>query len=340
MSGLHDPAAAFRYASLLGVRVAAIGGFVPELVVTNAELAARYGFDADWILTRTGIRERRLAPPDMATSDLAVRAAEQCLERAAVAAEDIELLIVGTFTSDMSIPSTACLVQHRLGVRAGALDVGAACSGFMYALVTGMQFVKTGNCKSVLVVGADCNSRVINPADIRTYPLFGDGAGAVLLVPGAGEQGLASYCLGSDGGGGELLKRPAGGSRRPLTAEALAAGEHYMHMDGRAVFKWAVRIVEDSVRGVLDHARVSIDDVKWFVLHQANLRILHAAAANLGMAPEKLVVQLDRYGNTSGGSIPLAWEELFVQGKLSRGDLVLLCGFGAGLTWGTGLYRW
>jgi 3-oxoacyl-[acyl-carrier-protein] synthase-3 len=325
--------------TLTGVQVLGIGAYVPPQVVRNDDLAS-LGCDADWIEQRTGIRERRQAAPEQATSDLACEAALKCLEQAELTPKDIDLIILATMTPDSPIPSTACQLQRRLGCHAPAFDVSAACAGFMYALSTGMQYVKTGNAQHVLVVGSDVMTRAVNPADKKTFPLFGDGAGAVLLGAGNPDQGLLAYTLGADGSGADLLQIPGGGSREPLTAAGVASGRHYMSMDGRAVFKWAVRMVADSCREVLGHAGLTTGDVTWLVLHQANKRILEAAAADLGMPIERVIVNLDRYGNTSAGSIPLVLNELNQQGQLHRGDRILLSGFGAGLAWGTGLFAW
>ena len=325
---------------LTGVQIVATGSYVPDCVVTNEDLHARFGFDPAWIVQRTGIRERRHAPPEMATSDLAVRAARQCMERAGAAAADIDLVLVGTFTPDMSFPATACLVQDQLGIRAPAVDMQAACAGFMYALVTGAQFVATGNSKLALIIGADCNSRILNPKDQRTYPLFGDGAGAVLLATGTPEQGLVSYTLGSDGSGGNLLCRRMGGSRMPISTDFLDEGAQYLQMDGQAVFKWAVRLLDESTSAVLDEAKLTAGDIDLAVLHQANVRIIYAATDVLGIDRKKVFLNLDRYGNTSAGSVPLALDEAHQQGRVHRGDRILLSGFGAGLTWGTAVLRW
>jgi 3-oxoacyl-[acyl-carrier-protein] synthase-3 len=324
----------------MGVEVLATGSFAPEQVITNEDLQRSHGFDPEWVVQRTGIRERRHAPPEMATSDLAVGAARNVMTKAGVKPEDIDLLLVGTFTPDMSCPSTACMVQNRLGITAPAVDLQAACAGFMYALVTGMQYVATGSSELALVIGADCNSRILNPKDQRTYPLFGDGAGAVLLKRGTSEQGLQAYMLGADGSGAPLLERPMGGTRKPYTCIPSDADLQYLHMDGRAVFKWAIHVVNDSTTSVLQHAGLSVNQLDLVVLHQANIRIINAAAEALAIAPEKLMINLDRYGNTSGGSIPLALDEAVTAGRVRRGDRVLLCGFGAGLAWGTAVLRW
>lgn len=326
--------------TLTGVQFLGTGSYVPENVVTNEDLQRRLGFDPDWIVQRTGIRERRFAAPDQATSDLAYEAARRCLDNAGVSPSEVDLVIVGTFTPDMPCPSTACLLQHRLGIRAPAMDIQAACAGFMYALVTGMQFVATGNNSRVLVVGADCNSRIVNPRDVRTYPLFGDAAGAVLLGPGSTEQGLVSYTLGSDGGGADLLVRKLGGSRLPLAGALLDEDLHYLQMDGKAVFKWAVRLVADTINDVLRQGRLNTSDIRLFVAHQANVRIISAAAEALGFSADQVFVNLDRYGNTSAASIPLALDEASAAGRFRRGDHLLLCGFGAGLAWGTALLRY
>ena len=342
---VRAPAAAGRRVSLrtrtlMGVQVLSCGSYLPELVVTNEELATRFGFDADWITQRSGILARRLALPEQATSDLCVEAARKAIRNAKINPQEIDLLVVGTFTPDHGIPSTACLVQERLDLDCGAMDVQAACAGFMYALATAAQFVATGNSKLALVIGGDCNSRVTNPLDQRTAPLFGDGAGAVLLAAGDQQQGLLCYQLGANGSGGPMLDRKSGGSRRPPNVADIEQGLHYLQMDGRNVFKWAVNTVTSTIRLVLEKSGLGVDDVDLFVLHQANLRIINAAAESLGIPPEKLFVNLQKYGNTSGGSIPIALDEACEMGRIRRGSTVLMSGFGAGLTWGTGLFRW
>jgi 3-oxoacyl-[acyl-carrier-protein] synthase-3 len=324
--------------TLLGVQVLGVGSYAPPNVVANEQLAQQ-GFDAEWIEQRTGIHERRIAPPDMATSDMAIFAARRCLQVANVAPSEVDLLIVATFTGDVSVPATACLVQHRLGVQAPAFDLNNGCAGFMFALVTGMQFVASGCSRRVLVIGADTTSRVADPNDIKTFPLFGDGAGAVLLGPGSAKQGLMSYVLGSDGSGAELLTRPFGGSRGVITPDCVTRGDHYLKMDGRAVFKWAVRIVEDTSRDVLRHAELSVKDLDLVLWHQANTRIMDSAAAALGIERGKLFINLDRYGNTSAASIPLALDEALQAGLIGTGSRLLLSGYGAGLAWGTAVLQ-
>ena len=324
---------------LMGVRMAGTGSYVPDAVVSNDHLHERLGFDSDWIVKRTGILERRHALPHQATSDLAVEASLRAMASANVEAKDIDLLVLGTFTPDMSFPSTACLVQDRLGIVAPGIEVEAACAGFMHALVTAAAYMVAGVSETALVIGADCNSRILNPDDIKTYPLFGDGAGAVVLTQGSKEQGLVSYSMGSDGQGGEMLCRPSGGSRNPPTQEHLDQGLQYMFMDGRAVFKWAVAILCDTIQDVLKDAGLTTDDVDLYIPHQANIRIINAACDVLRIPRQKVFNNLEKYGNTSAGSIPLALDEAMAEGRLKPGQLALLSGFGAGLTWGTSLIR-
>jgi 3-oxoacyl-[acyl-carrier-protein] synthase-3 len=329
-----------RTMKLTGFRVLGTGSYVPDPIVTNADLEERLGFDGQWIVQRTGIKERRHAPAHMATSDLCYEAVLRAIDNAAIDPSDIDMVVVGTFTPDLAFPSVACMLQNRLGLLCGAFDVQAACAGFMYALSIGAQFVKTGNAKCCLVVGGDANSRIVNPSDIKTYPLFGDGAGAVLLGPGTESEGFLSYQLGSDGAGGDLLCRPACGSRMPPTHESLDADLHYMRMDGRAVFKWAVNTVTDSLTEVLRHADVTVDDISLFIPHQANIRIINAVSDVLGFPRDRMYNNLDRYGNTSAGSIPIALDEAIAAGRVKRGDKVLVSGFGAGLTWGSAILGW
>ena len=236
MSEERAPSPRPKCRSLMGVQIISTGSYVPDQVITNAALEEQFGCDADWIVKRTGILERRHAWPYQATSDLAFEAGNRCLKKANIKPKDVDLLVLGTFTPDMSFPSTACLLQDRLGLNCAAIEIEAACAGFMYALITGAAYVASGVSDNALIIGADCNSRVLNPKDIKTFPLFGDGAGAVLLTKGSTNQGIISFSMGADGGGGDLLSRPACGSRMVPTPENIAQGLHYMHMDGRAVF--------------------------------------------------------------------------------------------------------
>jgi 3-oxoacyl-[acyl-carrier-protein] synthase-3 len=329
-----------RTRSLLGVQVLATGSSVPDRVVTNWDLQERHGFDPEWIRQRTGILERRHLPDELATSDMCVTAATRAIRAAKVDPQQIDLLVVGTTTPDYQMPSTACLVQERLGLDAPAFDVSAACAGFMFGLVTAAQYVATGNSNLALVIGADAISRIIDPNDQRTYPLFGDGAGAALVARGGSHQGLICYQMGADGSGAEQLVIPQGGSKRRVTPESIHDRDDYVRMDGRSVFKWAVRMLTDTIELVLEKSGMTPHDVSLYVLHQANIRIIDSAMEQLGVPREKVFVNLDRYGNTSAGSIPIVLDEALQAGLIKRGDTLLMGGFGAGLTWGTGLMRW
>jgi len=339
MSVECKPSSGHKLRTLMGVQVAAAGSFVPDDVVTNADLA-RLGCDAEWIVQRTGIRQRRHAPEDMATSDMAVEAGRRCLERSGVDPAEVDMLLLATLSPDHLMPASACSVQHRLDLDCPAVDMMAACAGFLYAMVTGMQFVATGCSRYVLVIGADCNTRIVDPADKKTWPLFGDGAGAVLLGPGSAEQGMLSFTLGSDGGGHDLLYRPMGGSRHPFSRNGLPADASFMRMNGRPVFKWAVRLIEETSQAVLGHADLASSDVDLWVLHQANTRIIDAAVEALEIDPAKVVIHMDRYGNTSAASVPIALDESLQAGRIQQGTTILMSGFGAGLSWGTAIFRW
>jgi len=334
------PLARPRCRRLTGVRIVGTGSYVPDAVITNDHLHKRFGFDSEWIVKRTGILERRHALPHQATSDLCAEAARRCISQAGVNPADIDLLLLATFTPDMAFPSTACLVQDQLQLNCPAFDMQAACAGFMYALITGVAYVASGASDLALIVGGDCNSRILNPNDIKTYPLFGDGAGAVLLTRGRPDQGLVSYSMGADGAGGDLLSRPACGSRLPPTPELLSKGLHYMHMDGRAVFRWAVAILCDTIQDVLKDSKLSASAVNLYIPHQANIRIINAAIDVLRIPRNKVFNNLDRYGNTSAGSVPLALDEAVQEGRVRPDNLLLLSGFGAGLAWGTAIWRW
>lgn len=343
-----------RMGSVPGVRILGTGGFVPDNLVTNEDLVA-LGCDSEWIVRRTGIKERRHATDDQATSDLCYEAAIRCLDNASVSVDEIDMILVATVTPDHFTPSTACLLQQRLGAFASALDVSAACAGFMYAFTTAAQFIASGNAKRVLVVGGDVMTPIINPNDKKTYPLFGDGAGAVVIGPDEGRDGndqatggdqaidarsgILSYQLGSEGGN-DMLCVPAGGTRLALTEETRRQGLHYFRMDGRNVFKWAVRVFDDSAKEVLRAAQITPEELALVVMHQANQRIIDSAVSDLGVSADKVFVNLDRYGNTSAASIPLALDEALKQGKLQRGDYALLSGFGSGLAWGTAVIRY
>ena len=298
-----------RIGRLMGVQVIALGSYVPEQRVRNEDLAA-LGYDADWILQRTGITERRHAAPGVSTGDLATEAARRCIAAGDIRPEQIDLVLLGTFTPDMLVPATANIVQDRLGLCAPAFDVQAACASFAFALITGMQYVASGCSQRALVIGADCNSRIVNPADKQTYPLFGDAAGAVVLAPGSADQGILAYAVGSDGSGAELDLPSAPAAHANRSPPHNPSG-HFLRMDGRPVFKWAIRTLKETIGEVLDAAGMGLDDIDLVVFHQANMRIINAAVEELGMPPGKVFNNLDRYGNTSSASIPLALDEAY-----------------------------
>ncbi len=326
--------------SLMGVRILATGSYVPDGVVTNEHLKHRLGCKPEVLFRMTGIRERRHALPHQATSDLCCEAALRCLEQGGVRRGDVDLLLVATSTGDVKAPATACLVQDRLGLRCPAVDMGASCAGFLYALVSACSWVAAGTSDLALVVGGETLSRYLDPHDATTYPLFGDGAGAVLVTRGSPQQGLVSYSLGSDGSGAGLLGIRGCGSRQPLTADLLAAGHQYIHMDGRGVFSWAVGILCDTTQDVLKAAGLDPGDVDLYIPHQANIRIINAALDVLGIPRGLVYTNLEHYGNTSAGSVPLALDEALAEDRIRPGDRVMLAGFGAGLVWGTALWQW
>lgn len=324
----------------VSVSITGLGCHVPERVVTNDELAALVDTSDEWIRTRTGIRERRFAGPEEALSDLALPAAQEALAKAGVTAREIDLLIVATVTPDMQFPSTAAILADLLGSsEAAAYDLSAGCTGFMYALVQAFGMLGAGVGERALVIGADVLSKVMNLADRSTCVLFGDGAGAAVLER-VDAAGFLGFELGADGSGGPDLLLPAGGSRMPATAETVARGDHYIQMNGRQVFKFATRVLVSSAQRVLAECGLSAADVDVYVPHQANVRIIDHAVAKLGIPEDRVVVNVDRYGNTSSASIPLALAEAAQQGRVHEGDTVLMTGMGAGLTWGSAVMRW
>lgn len=321
--------------------IVGVGVGIPETVLTNHDLEQRIDTSDEWIVTRTGIRERRIAPAHVATSDLAAQAAEQALRNAGKSAQDVDLIVVATATPDMPWPSTACLVQAKIGAsRAVAFDLNAVCSGFVYALWIAAQAVETGAYRCVLVIGADILSRQVNWEDRSTCVLFGDGAGAVVLAPVQEPYGVLSGVLGADGTGAPLLNVPAGGTREPLSPDVIARKRHTIQMRGREVFKFAVTIMGEVAVQALEKAGISPEEVSLFIPHQANIRIIQAAAERLNLPMERVFVNVDRYGNTSAASIPIAIYEAWAQGRLKKGDLAVVVGFGAGLTWGACVIRW
>jgi 3-oxoacyl-[acyl-carrier-protein] synthase-3 len=318
------------------ISITGLGAYVPERVLTNDELSTIVDTSDEWIMTRTGIRERRIAAPEEALTDLALPAARTALAQARVDAKDVDLLVCATVTPDMMFPTSSALLADELGaLDAAAYDLLAGCTGFMYALAQAYGMMAAGLAERALVVGGDVLSRILDWTDRSTLVLFGDGAGAVVLerVP---RRGFLGFELGADGGGGIHLSLPGSGSRRIEDASA----NGFVHMNGREVFKFATRVLVSSAQAVLDRCGVSVDEVDVYVPHQANVRIMDHAAEKLGIPRDRMVVNVDRYGNTSSGSIPLALADAQREGRLKKGDLVLMTGMGAGLTWGSGLMEW
>ncbi|MGE5552375.1 MAG: beta-ketoacyl-ACP synthase III [Betaproteobacteria bacterium] len=325
------------------VGIVGTGIHVPDRVLSNHDLEKMVDTSDEWITTRTGIKERRIADEATATSDLAFGAARQALENAGIGAEELDLIIVATVTPDMLFPATACLVQARLGAtRAAAFDLSAGCSGFIYGLATGAGFIASGQYETVMVIGAETLSKITNWQDRSTCVLFGDGAGAAILRPVPEGYGFLSFVLGADGTGGEKLTLPGGGSRRPFRFDRAETdeGSQYIHMCGPDVFKFAVRVVPQATEEVLTTAGLTPDDLQLFIPHQANIRIIDAAAERLGITKDRVMVNVDRYGNTSAASIALALHEAVTARRLTHGGLAVLVGFGAGLTWAAGALRW
>jgi 3-oxoacyl-[acyl-carrier-protein] synthase-3 len=324
------------------VKIAAVGTYVPERIVTNDDLSLKLDTSDEWISTRSGIRERHIAGDSEAASDLGAIAATRALEAAGVSPTDLDLIIVASLSPDMLFPPTASFISGKIGADGTpAFDLSAACTGFIYALATGNAFVASGQAEKVLVVGAEAVSKMIDWTDRSTAVLFGDAAGAALLVPAAeGEEGIIGFDLGNDPSGTGELSLPAGGSRFPASAETVAGRQHFIKMNGREVFRFATRIITASAVQVLERHGRRVEDVDLFIPHQANIRIIDAAARKLGIAPEKVFSNLERYGNTSCASIPLCLDEAGREGRLKAGDLVLMVGFGAGLSWGSCLARW
>jgi 3-oxoacyl-[acyl-carrier-protein] synthase-3 len=322
-------------------RLAALGAYVPETVVTNADIARRVDTSDEWIVSRTGIRERRFAAPDQAASDLALIASERILAASGVAAAELDMVIVPTATPDHLFPSTAALVADRLGARnAAAYDLSAACSGFVYGLAQATGLIEAGICRTVLVVGAEVLSRITDHDDRATCILFADGAGGALVTRGDERTtGFLAFDLGADGSGGDQLIVPAGGGRQPVSGSP-AATDGCIKMDGPEVFRFATRVLVESAERLLDALEISIDDIDLAVAHQANSRIIDHAATRLGIPAERLFNNLDRYGNTSSASIPIALAEARDEGRLRPGDLLLLIGFGGGLTWASTVCRY
>ena len=328
--------------ALRRVKIAGLSTYVPPRLLTNADLERMVETSDEWILQRTGIRERHIVDEGMATSDMAKEAALGAIQQAGIGPEDVGFIVVGTTTPDMIFPSTACMLQDKIGAtRAWGFDLGAACSGFTYALTTGMQMVATGAHDHALVVGADVMSSIIDYTDRTTCVLFGDGAGAVVVSPAAdAEPSVIGFAHEIDGSGGPALCMPAGGSRMPASHETVDKRLHYVKQDGQAVFRFAVRKTEEICRRVLDRHGISAEEIDLFVSHQANRRIITAAAERLGLPESKVVINLERFGNTTAGTIPLALADAVKDKRLNKGDLVLLASVGAGFTVGSVLLRW
>ena len=319
-----------KRASIIGT-----GSYVPEKIVTNDDISKMVDTSDEWIRTRTGIRERRVSGPDEATSDLAYEAAKIALASAKMDPKDLQLIIVGTSSPDMLFPSTACIIQDRIGaVNAAAFDASAACTGFNYALATGAAFVESGAYDNVMVIGADTLTKYLDWTDRNTCVLFGDGAGAVILKAATDGSGVLASHLGAQGSGGKFLTMPGGGSRDP------EAKNRFIKMDGKEVFKFAVKALPHSVKDVLAKAKMDISDISLLIPHQANTRIIDFALKSLGLPKEKVYVNLDRYGNTSAASIPLALDEALKDKRIKKGDVIVMAGFGAGLTYGSNVIKW
>jgi 3-oxoacyl-[acyl-carrier-protein] synthase-3 len=324
-----------------GAAITGLATYVPERVLTNAELARTLDTSDDWIVTRTGIRERRIGAPGETTSTMGAEAVRRLMAAKRLGPEDVDLLIVATATPDMLFPATACLIQDRLGLsRVWGFDLSAACSGFLYALTAGAQFVASGSHRRVVVVGADLMSAIIDPLDRTTAVLFGDGAGAVLLEAAEPGFGILDFLHRADGSGQTDLMMPAGGSRRPASLESVAAREHYLKQNGRTVFKFAVSQMAESVERLLERNGLAAGDLAVVIPHQANQRILDATADRLGLPHDRMATVIARYGNTTAATLPLALEDVLRAGRLVRGDLAVFVAVGAGFTVGATLMRW
>lgn len=323
------------------VSVTGVGYYVPAKVLTNYDLEKMVETSDDWITSRTGIKERRIAAADEFTSDLAAKAALRAMKMAGISADQIDLIIVATITPDMPFPSTACLVQQKIGARrCAAFDIEAACSGFIYGLEIGQQFIMSRTYDTVLVVGAEKLSTIVDWKDRNTCVLFGDGAGAVVLQNRPNTHGLLTAVMGADGSKADLLSMPGGGSRCPATMDSVNARLHFLRMDGKETFKNAVQAMLTAAQEALRRCEIDISQIKCVIPHQANRRIIDAVGERLGVGPEQVYVNLDRYGNTSAASVAIALGEAVASGRINRGDLVLLVVFGAGLTWGAAVIEW
>jgi 3-oxoacyl-[acyl-carrier-protein] synthase-3 len=321
--------------------IAGVGSYVPAKTLTNADLEKMVETSDEWITTRTGIKARHIAAEDEFTSDLGAKAARRAMEKVGITADQLDLIIVATITPDMPFPSTACLIQQKLGAkRAAAFDLEAACSGFIYALEIGQQFIMSRTYDTVLVIGAEKLSSITDWTDRNTCVLFGDGAGAAILQSRPSSHGLLTAVMGADGEKADLLFMPAGGSRRPACVDSVNNRLHFLRMEGKETFKNAVQAMETAAREALKRCELDITQIKCIIPHQANLRIIDAVGERLGAKPEQLFINLDKYGNTSAASVAIALDEAVESGRIQRGDLILLVVFGAGLTWGAAVIEW
>lgn len=327
--------------SVYSVGITGVGSYVPEKVVSNDELSKIVDTSNEWIVERTGIRERRIVDKDISTSDIATIAAQKALEDAKVLPEEIELVLVATAIPDMAFPSTACIVQKNIrAVNAAAFDISVGCSGFVYGLAVGSSFIRVGAYRKVLIIGAETLSKIVNWKDRSTCILFGDGAGVCILERCDEGLGFLSFDLGSDGTNGHSLTLPAGGSRLPASYETVSNNLHTIKMDGREVFKLAVRTMEKTSMEVLKKANMAIEDIDFLIPHQANIRIIQSVSKKLNLTDDKVYVNLDKYGNMSSASIPVALDEAYKSKLFNKGDVILFAAFGAGLTWGSAIIRW
>jgi 3-oxoacyl-[acyl-carrier-protein] synthase-3 len=321
--------------------VESLGAYVPSIILSNADLEKMVETSEEWIFERTGIRERRLAAQGMSTSDMAIEAAMSCLSSSAITAEEIDLIIVASASPDYAFPATACLVQNAISARsAAAFDMEIGCTGFIYAMATGSQYIASGVYRNVMVIGAETLSRIVDWKDRNTCVLFGDGAGAALLTAGKAGEGILAFHLGADGAQSQLLSLPAGLARPPASQDTLEKGLHYIHMEGKAVFKFAVKAMTSAINELLQRLGKTPDDIDLLIPHQANTRIIDSACQRFKIPREKVMVNIEKYGNTSSASIPIALHEAFQEGRIKKGDLVVLVGFGAGLSWGSIAIRW
>ncbi|MBR2143271.1 MAG: ketoacyl-ACP synthase III [Anaerovibrio sp.] len=317
------------------------GYYLPEKILSNSDLEKIVDTSDEWITERTGIKERRIAADDVATSDLALKAAEMALKDAKVSPDELDLIIVATLTSDRIIPSTACIIQDLLGAkRAAAFDLSAACSGFAYGITVASQFIQCGAYRKALVIGAETLSKYINWEDRNTCVLFGDGAGAAVLGQVEDGYGILSFDLGSDGSGGDAIQIPSSGSRMPVSNESIEKRLNLIHMNGKEVFKFAVKAMGNTVKHSLEKIGMKQEEINWLVPHQANIRIIQSAAKRLAMPMEKVIVNIQKYGNMSAACIPIALAEAAAEKRFKKGDIIALSGFGAGLTWASCIIRW